>query len=54
MIYTTAEQTKLANQSRLKDLYTNDYLNDEYNENFKIISELYFNKNNNRAKLFNV
>jgi len=54
MIYTLAEQTKLANQSRLKDLYTNDYLNDEYNENFKIISELYFNKNNNRAKLFNV
>jgi len=54
MIYTTAEQTKLANQSRLKDLYTNDYLNDEYNQNFKIINDLYFNNNSNRCKLFNV
>ncbi len=54
MIYTTAEQTKLADQSRLKDLYTNDYLNDRYNQNFKIISELYFNKNADRTKLFNV
>lgn len=54
MIYTLAEQSKLSDQSRLKDLYTNDYLNDDYNENFKIISELYFNNNNKRAKHFNV
>lgn len=53
-ILTTQEQNKLVQQSKLKDLYTNDYLNDENNENFKIISELYFNNKKDRTKLFNV
>ena len=53
-IYTTAELSQLKSQSRLKDLYTNDYLNDINNDNFKIIAEMFFNKSNTRTKLFNV
>lgn len=53
-ILTMAEQDKLVAQSRLKDLYTNDYLNDEYNDNFKTIKELFFNNSIIRTKQFNV
>lgn len=53
-ILTLTEQNKLVAQTKLKDLETNDYLNDITNDNFKIISDLYFNKDNNRCKSFNV
>lgn len=49
-----SEKTKLMKQQQLKDLYTGDYLNDEQNENFKIISDIFFNNNNTRCKAFNV
>lgn len=48
------EKEKLIIQQWLKDLYTGDYLNDIDNQNFKIISELFFNNNTDRTKLFNV
>lgn len=54
MIYTQAELNQLVRQSQLKDLYTNDYLQDKGNENYKIISELFFNGDKNRTKYFNV
>ena len=38
----TPEQAILSNQIRLKDLMTNDYLNDTYNPNFRTISNMFF------------
>ena len=53
-ILTDTEQAKLSNQSRLKDLMTNDYLNDTYNSNFRTISNMFFDWNIEKTKEFNV
>lgn len=53
-IISELEQKILINQSQLEDLYTNDYLYDSNNENLKLIAELFFNKDIDRAKKFNV
>jgi len=53
-IISKLEQNILVKQSQLYDLYTNDYLTDSNNENLKLISELFFNNDVERAKKFNI
>lgn len=53
-IITSTEQSQLIAQQNLRDFYTNDYLNDKENENYKTIAELFFNNNLERVKKFNV
>jgi len=53
-IISKLEQNILVKQSQLYDLYTNDYLTDNNNENLKLISELFFNNDVERAKKFNI
>lgn len=54
MIITSKEQQVLVYQAWLKQLYTNEYLNNSQNENLKLIADLFFNDNVTRAKQFNV
>ena len=53
-ILTTLHQRELVAQGRRKAYYTNEYLTDVKNENLILISELFFNNDKKRAKLFNV
>ena len=53
-IISNLEQNILVSQSQLADLYTNDYLTDKNNDNLKLIAELFFNNDIDRAKKFNV
>jgi hypothetical protein len=53
-ILTLTEQNKLVSQSRLKDLMTNDYLNDDNNENFKTIRDMFFDGSTEKTRQFNV
>lgn len=54
IIISSVEQQQLIKQSRLKDLATNDYLKDIYNENLKEIARLFFDNDINRALQLNV
>ncbi len=48
------EQKEIVQKASLKSLITNDYLHDNFNENLKLIAELFFDKKIERAKSFNV
>lgn len=54
MIITQKEQELLVKQSELKELYTNEYLSNKDNENLKLIADLFFNDDIERAKQFNI
>jgi len=53
-IITSKEQELLAIQSNRKDFYTNEYLNNPWNENFKIINDLFFDWDEERCTELNV
>lgn len=53
-IMTSTEQEQLTLQAQLKDFYTNDYLEDTSNDNFKLISGLFFNDDVSKTKSYNI
>lgn len=54
VILSTAEQDALAKQADLRDLVTNDYLKDKWNDNVKQIARIFYNDDLERTVELNV